>query len=50
MVNHRVIDHVDLDYRILDTADLLIARRFIGTDSINMILSGSFASHVAVVV
>jgi hypothetical protein len=49
-LSHRVIDQVDLDLRLLDTGDVLVARRFTGRDTLMMVLSGSLASHIAVVV
>jgi len=46
----RIIDQVFFDYDLMETGDILIARRFTGLTSQQMLFSGSSASHAAMVV
>jgi hypothetical protein len=51
MLQERVIQHVKLDLdKLLNTGDLLVSRRWTGYTATMMLLSGSFATNVAMVV
>lgn len=49
-IQERVITEVVIDFSIMQTGDLLVARRWTGFPTEIMILSGGFASHVAMIV
>jgi len=49
-LDERIIDQVFFDYDLIQTGDILVARRFTGLTAQQMLFSGSYASHVALVI
>mgnify|MGYP003695155759 CR=1 FL=1 len=49
-LEERIIDEVLIDKENLQTGDILIGRKFVGYSTEQMVLSGGYASQVAMIV
>ena len=47
-LEHRVIQDVNLDWRLIRSGDILLARRMDGMDPFYMVASGAQAAHASV--